>query len=143
MSERARFEKWAKSRGCLAAKQPDGTYASWHCQSLWRAWKAARAWRPIEEAPHNTLVLVHYKNRLGKSRIVRAEFIPRFTVESGPDAEHGIDEYDEANDRYTYIEGWWEHIDNWAEYAFVLFDSGHKPDGWQALPPPPEPTGSA
>ena len=47
------------------------------------------------------------------------------------------------NDRYTYIEGWWEYIDNWDEYAFVLFDSGHKPDGWQALPPPPEPTGSA
>ena len=99
-------------------------------------------WKPIDSAPPGKIVLVHYRNRLGKSRIVRAEFIPRFTVESNPDAEHGIDEYDEDRDRFTYLEGWWEHIDNWDEYGFVLFESDHKPDAWMPLPPPPDITAS-
>ena len=95
-------------------------------------------WRPIETAPTNLPVLVHYKNPLGKSRVVKAQLIPRFSMESSPDTELGVDEYDEENDRYTYIEGWWEVIDNWDDYSFVLFDGDHRPDAWMPLPEPPE-----
>lgn len=49
-------------------------------------------------------VLARYFNPLGKSRTVRAAYIPKFTVE-----DHGDDgEYNEADDTYYFKEGWYE-----------------------------------
>lgn len=93
-------------------------------------------WLPIESAPSGKVVLVYYKNAHSKNRIVMAKHIARFTEESESDCE-GVDEYDEQNDRYTYVEGWWEALDNWDEYGFVKFESGHTPTHWMPLPPPP------
>jgi hypothetical protein len=96
---------------------------------------AEREWRPIDTAPSLKAVLVHYPNALGNSRIVKAKFIPRYTVESSGD-EEGVDEYHDSSDRFTYIEGWWELIDNWDEYSFLFID-GNKPTHWMPLPKPP------
>ena len=91
-------------------------------------------WLPIADVPQCKAILIHYKNKLGKSRIIKAKFIPKFTVESsGEYADGDVDEYDEANDRYTYTEGFWELIDNWDDFTMVKVNEG-EPDGWQPLP---------
>lgn len=100
-----------------------------------RAALAEREWRTIDTAPSLKAVLVHYPNALGNSRIVKAKFIPRYTVESSGD-EEGVDEYHEDSDKFTYIEGWWELIDNWDEYNFVFIDE-NKPTHWMPLPAVP------
>lgn len=94
----------------------------------------ASEWQPIATIPPQTAVLIHYKNRLGNSRIVKAKFIPQYTEETNGDTDgDDVGEYDEPNDRYTYVEGFWEMIDNWDDYSFV-FISEHKPDAWMPLP---------
>lgn len=92
-------------------------------------------WQPIDTAPHQKAVLIHYRNQLGNSRIVKAAFIPRFTEQSDGDDE-AYDEYDEANERHTYREGWYEQIDNWGDYSAVHVNEG-APDYWHPLPEPP------
>lgn len=95
------------------------------------------SWHPIETAPSGVEVLIHYKNALGKSRVIKARRIERFTEESGSDSNDGVDEYDQANDRYTYVAGWWESIDNWDDFAFVMVSEGI-PTEWHELPEPPQ-----
>ncbi len=89
-------------------------------------------WQPIGSAPVQQTILVAYKNSYGNGRVVKAKFIPRFTEESSSECD--CDEYDEPNDRYTYLEGWWEVIDNWDEFAFVAFDTTNSPTHWMPLP---------
>lgn len=94
--------------------------------------RALREWQPIITAPHSKRVLIHYKNSLGNSRIIKAKFVPRYTVES----EHGDwanDEYCEERDEYYYIGGWYEIIDNWDELSAVYVTEG-VPDMWYPLP---------
>jgi hypothetical protein len=86
-------------------------------------------WQPIETAPTGIPVLIHYQNRLGNSRVIKARYIQRFTEECCGDAEEGAEEYDEANDCYTYIEEWWKCIDNWDDFAFIGVHEG-VPDAW-------------
>lgn len=93
-------------------------------------------WQPINTAPPQQEVLIHYTNRCGKSRIVKARFTPRFTVASSGGSDDEYDEYDEVNDRYTYCEGWYEQIDNWSDYSAVHVCEG-EPDYWHPLPEPP------
>lgn len=96
--------------------------------------KAAEGWQPIETAPLNTIILVHYKNGCGKSRVIKARYITKFTEEN----HSGEDwcDYNEASDTYYDPEGWYEEIDNWPDYSHVAF-CGNNPDAWQPLPTPP------
>ena len=125
--------------GSLAADQE----RAFNLVSLLQAFAApvAPAWQPIETAPKGKTVLVFYRNSLGKGRIVKATFIERFAQESDGE-EHGNEEYDEARDRYTWPEGWYEQIDNW-EYAAAMFAGDHKPTHWMPLPAAPETQGGA
>lgn len=93
-------------------------------------------WQPIESAPQHENVLITYQNELGKSHVIKARFVPRFTEETDSYLYESCDEYDEANDRYTLIEGWYEQIDNWDDYSEVFIH--HKPTHWQPLPTPPK-----
>ena len=100
-------------------------------------------WKPIATAPKDgTTVLIHYTNCLGNGRTIKAKYLPRFYEESGCTDGDGVDEYDEANDRYTYREGWWEVIDNWGEFGFVKVHEG-EPTHWMMMPIPPREAGSA
>lgn len=90
-------------------------------------------WQPIKTAPTNLHILVHYKNSLGKSRIVKARFIPKFTEEN----DNGeFCDYHEERDIYYDPEGWYEAIDNWDDFSHVAFCNG-EPDFWMPLPEPP------
>ena len=92
-------------------------------------------WQTIETCPSRQMVLVHYKNSLGKSRIIKASFYPRWTVEANMD-DDTYHEYSEEKDSYYVCEGWYEEIDNWPEYTSVHVIEG-VPDAWMPLPAPP------
>lgn len=95
-------------------------------------------WKPIESAPAGKYVLVYYENAAKRGRTIIAKFTPRFTVESHSDGcGDDADEYDEANDRYTYREGWWERVDNWDDFSCVYVNEG-VPIYWMPLPEPPK-----
>lgn len=66
-------------------------------------------------------VIAFYKNSHGKSRMVMAEYIPRFTVLAEDyyacDSE-GRTEWQEGDDEHEYVaESWHELIDNWGDYS--------------------------
>lgn len=95
----------------------------------------ADGWQPIETAPKGKPVLVHYTNELGKGRTIKAYYVERFTEESSPDSEN--DEYNEADDTYYTLPGWYEMIDNWDEYSSVFVH--HDPIHWMPIPASPTP----
>lgn len=92
-------------------------------------------WQPIESVPKSRAVLVYYKNSAGKGRTIKARFVPRFTQESSGEVSEDCDEYLEGKDTYYLLEGWYEQIDNWDDYAEVFV---HKtPSHWMPLPSSP------
>lgn len=93
-------------------------------------------WLPIESAPSGKPVLIHYRNSHGKSRVIKARHVKRWTEEASVDFEEGCGEYNEDLDAYFITEGWWEQIDNWPDYCEVVVSEG-APDSWQPLPAPP------
>lgn len=111
-----------------------GAYPGTSIQYAYTTPRAAEAeWLPIESAPKGRAVLVRYLNRLGNERVIKARYIERFTEEASFNCDEGVDEYDEANDRYTYCAGWWEMIDNWDDFAFVAVNEG-EPTHWHPIP---------
>lgn len=97
------------------------------------------AWQPIESAMPESgqTVLACYKNSAGNWRRIRAQWIAAKSRESNIDGDIG--EYDEEADTYYDPEGWYEQIDNWAEYTSCTVDEGVV-SHWQELPPPPKAT---
>jgi hypothetical protein len=93
-------------------------------------------WKPIETAPKSTVILVFYKNRSGKGRIVKAAYVEKFTEESNGDYDEFAD-YNEATDCYYTPEGWYEYIDNWDDFSHIKIGEG-TPTHWMPLPKPPE-----
>ncbi|ARV17515.1 hypothetical protein AEP_00555 [Curvibacter sp. AEP1-3] len=128
-------------------KDPDGEFGHYipmrktsagnFVMALYAAPKQAEPiWQPIESAPSLQIVLIHYKNSNDRGRTIKARFVPRYTEESHQENDEGVTEYDEANDRYTLIQGWWEQIDNWDDFSEVYVSNN--PTHWMPLPKPPE-----
>ena len=95
-------------------------------------------WRPAEEVlpDKGQSVFAHYKNSLGKDRIVRAKYLRRYQEEAyGDDLDFA--EYSEEHDENFWPEGWYEQIDNWGDYSAVAVVEGEI-DKWLPLPPLPE-----
>lgn len=107
-----------------------------------RAWQAFRdwldkpTWQPIETAPSSRIILVHYRNSAGSSRIIKARHVQRWTEECSVEYEEGCGEYSEDADAFYVTEGWWEQVDNWPEWCEIRVDEG-APDHWMPLPAPP------
>lgn len=88
-------------------------------------------WQTIDTAPKGRTVLIHYKNSLGNGRTVKARYVERFTVED----DSGLGEYCEDKDEYYLLEGWYEQVDNWDDFAEIFIHC--KPTHWMPLPAPP------
>lgn len=95
-------------------------------------------WRKIEEAPSAKTVLVHFRNVLGKSRIVKAMHAKQFEIEQDS-SEPEFCEYNDATDTYYWPEGWYEdvHADTGTDYSFHHLGN-EKPTHFMPLPPAPE-----
>lgn len=96
-------------------------------------------WQDIETHPHNILILAHFVNPLGKSRIVKVKHIEAKTVESSVDSE--ISEYDEVLDRYFEPEGWYEdlHEETCCGFTSLYMGEDIAATHWMPLPEPPNP----
>lgn len=85
-----------------------------------------------EEMPeHGKPVIAYYKNCHGKGRRVIAEYIARWTEESGCDECN--DEYSEEKDTYYLCEGWYERVDNWGDFSSIFVGEGEVTH-WLPLP---------
>lgn len=94
-------------------------------------------WISVEkEKPKNIPVLATYKNSLGKTRIIKAMWVPRFSHEGMNEFEDLDLDYSEEKDTYYWPEGWYECLDNWGDYSYILVYQG-VPTHWQPLPSPP------
>ena len=91
-----------------------------HLNMVPEGWKLV-AWQPIETAPKGRIVLVHYKNRLGNGRTMRARYYPEDTLESDTTESGWADE------------GWYEESE---AYEYMMPLDGD-PTHWMPLPPPP------
>jgi hypothetical protein len=131
MSDASRFERWINRRS--AVKNYGGFSAAWV------GWQAARRdWSPAdsEPPPSGRKVFATYKNRQGKRRIIVADYVRRWTVETSPE-EECHDEYSEELDGFYLVEGWYEQQENWGEYASIFVNEGTV-DFWMPLPDPPK-----
>ena len=98
---------------------------------------AVPEWRDIETAPPSKPVLIHYRNGYGKSRVIKAAFVPRFTEEATGEEEGDWFEENEKTGLLYVPQGWYEQIDNWGELSAVHVCEGD-PDCWMPLPPAPK-----
>ena len=80
------------------------------------------SWQPISTAPELRIVLVYYKNTLGKGRTIRACYYPLETLESDTTESGWADG------------GWYEESEAY-EYLMPL---EYDPTHWMFLPLPPE-----
>ena len=89
-----------------------------------------------DEMPaHGKKGLATYRNCLDNSRTIVARYIERWKEETNgeDDCYH---EYCETKDAYFSCEGWYEQIDNWAEYSSVCVNEGGI-TYWMPLPESP------
>ena len=89
--------------------------------------------------PSGQVVLACYKNELGNTRRIRAQWVAEKTSEASVDSDCG--EYDEATDTYYDPEGWYECIDNWDCYSSVFVSA--QITHWMPLPPAPDAAAAA
>ena len=99
---------------------------------------AGDGWRDIASAPSATNVLVAYKNRCDKWRIVKAVRYEQYQNEQPANDDAGeCGEYCEEKGEYFVRAGWYELIDNWDDFGFVSIYEG-EPVAWQHLPAAPK-----
>lgn len=89
-------------------------------------------WQPIETAPKQRKVIVHYLNPLGKSRCVMACYYGEKSLEMHDDYED-VGLFDEESGTLFADAGWYEEHDS----DNPIFPLGGVPTHWMPLPPPP------
>ena len=94
---------------------------------------AEAKWISVEHSLPDKKCFAFYKDELGNSRTVCANYIKKYTQEAGMDDEWI--EYCDDDDTYYYPEGWYKLIDNWDDYSFITIN--HQVTHWLPLPNPP------
>ncbi len=84
--------------------------------------------------PSGVKVLAAYKNSAGKWRRICAQWLAANTSKQNEESEI-IGDYDEATDTYYDPEGWYERVENWDDFSYIVVsdDVSH----WRHLPDVP------
>lgn len=121
-----------------------GLLADDYCRQILEAIKTApaapdrEAWISAKDRVPDSghTVLATYRNRLGKLRRIRAQYVAPKTREQNYDCDELEAEYDEERDAYYWKAGWYECIDNWSDYSHVAVCEGEVTH-WTQMPPAP------
>lgn len=92
-----------------------------------------------EAPPHNQSVLIAFKGRLGKSRVVKAMYTGKHELEADSYESDFLD-YSEDEDRYYWVAGWYEDVyaETGLDYSFIYLGSeAQTPTHWMPLPAAP------
>lgn len=81
-------------------------------------------------------VLAHFKNELGKSRMIVAVHYPKFWREADNDNDELPTEYDEKTDQFYWPAGFYEKVECWEDFTFLAVTETIT--HWHMLPMPPE-----
>lgn len=98
-------------------------------------------WISVEKdlPPSQKSVLAIYKNKYGKKSIVKAEYIPPFTVDAQDffeDWDEGNCDYSDAEDKYYVKSSWYERVENWDYMSCEIIEG--EVIKWMELPGIPE-----
>ena len=92
-------------------------------------------WIPCSERKPEDTAIVTVETKTFKNKYVcEAVWIPRWSKKAEFDDWEDCSEYNEDEDEYYVLEGWYERVHNWDEYSFV----GIEDDviAWMPLPEP-------
>jgi hypothetical protein len=89
-------------------------------------------WQPIETAPKQRKIIVHYLNPLGKHRTVMACYYGEKSLEMHDDYDD-VGTFDEESGTLFADAGWYEEHDS----DDPILPLGGVPTHWMPLPPPP------
>ena len=90
-------------------------------------------WIPVSKRLPDMTALVTVETKVYKHRYVcEAVWIPRWSKKAEYDNWEDCSEYNEDEDEYYVLEGWYERVHNWDEYSYV----GIEDDviAWMPLP---------
>ena len=94
-------------------------------------------WIPCSEKMPSETVIATVETKVFKHRYVcEAVWVPRWTWKASFDAWEDCSEYKEDDDEYYVLEGWYERVHNWDEYAYVAIDDNVI--AWMPMPIPYE-----
>ena len=92
-------------------------------------------WIPCSEKMPSETVIATVETKTFKHRYVcEAVWIPRWTWKASFDEWEDCSEYNEDDDEYYVLEGWYERVHNWDEYAYVAIDDNVI--AWMSMPIP-------
>ena len=93
-------------------------------------------WIPVSERlPEKETVLATVETKTFKHRYVcEAVWIPRWTWKASFDNWEDCSEYNEDEDEFYVIEGWYERVHNWDEYSYIWIEDNVI--AWQPMPEP-------
>ena len=92
-------------------------------------------WIPCSEKMPSETVIATVETKVFRYRYVcEAVWVPRWTWKASSDAWEDCSEYKEDDDEYYVLEGWYERVHNWDEYAYVAIDDNVI--AWMPIPIP-------
>ena len=92
-------------------------------------------WIPCSEKMPSETVIATVETKAFKHRYVcEAVWVSRWTWKASSDAWEDCSEYKEDDDEYYVLEGWYERVHNWDEYAYVAIDDDVI--AWMSIPIP-------
>lgn len=92
-------------------------------------------WTPVSERLPEDTVIVTVETKTFKHKYVcEAIWIPRWTWKAEFDNWEDCSEYNEDEDEFYVLEGWYERVHNWDEYSFVGIED--RVIAWMPLPEP-------
>jgi len=93
----------------------------------------SQEWIPCsEKLPEGTVIVTAETKTFKHKYVCEAVWIPRWTWKAEYDNWEDCTEYNEDEDEYYVLEGWYERVHNWDEYSYV----GIEDDviAWMPLP---------
>ena len=92
-------------------------------------------WIPCSERLPEDTAIVTVETKMFKHKYVcEAEWVPRWSKKAEYDNWEDCSEYNEDEDEYYVLEGWYERVHNWDEYSFVGIED--EVIAWMPLPEP-------